>query len=68
MILAAHEATITNAVEAGNAASHRGYTPTVAQRDDVLEIVEQALRDRYLIQAASRRLKGAVPGRNRQDP
>lgn len=67
MISAAHEDVVMSAVKAGHAASHRGYMPTATQLADVLEIVEHALKDHYVIQAASRRLKGAVPGREGED-
>lgn len=58
--------TISSAVEAGHAASHRGYRPTKEQFDDVLEIVEHALKERYVLQGASRRLNGIVPKRGKR--
>jgi hypothetical protein len=55
--------TISAAVEAGHAVSHRGFVPSVAQLFDVLEIVEHALRDRYIVAETSRRLGKSVPPR-----
>lgn len=54
---------INVAVEAGNAASHRGFRPTPEQFFDVLEIVEHALKDYYVIGKLSSRLTSAVPPR-----
>ena len=55
------------AVEAGNAVSHRGYRPTAQQVFDVLEIVEHALRDRYVIGGTSIRLAASVPLRAKRN-
>ncbi|MEE9128813.1 MAG: DUF4145 domain-containing protein [Phycisphaerales bacterium] len=65
MITPLQKTVITTAVEVGHAASHRGFIPTIEQLEDVLEIVEHALKDRYVIQAPSDRLKGAVPRREK---
>lgn len=53
--------TIVAAVEIGHAASHRGYHPTTDQVIDVLDIVEHALVDGYVIGQASARLNASIP-------
>ncbi len=53
--------TIETAVEIGHAASHRGYHPTTEQLSLVLDIVEHALVDRYIIGKASSRLTTSIP-------
>jgi hypothetical protein len=53
--------TIEAAVEVGHAASHRGFHPTIEQVFDVLDIVEHALVDGYVIGQASSRLNASVP-------
>ena len=55
--------TIYAAVDAGNAASHRGFKPTESQLSDVLDIVEHALMSHYVLAASSGRLKSVVPPR-----
>lgn len=64
-ISAAQNDAITIAVDAGHAALHRGFVPTLEQLEDVLEIVEHTLKDRYVMQKASDRLKIAVPKREK---
>jgi hypothetical protein len=54
---------ISAAIDAGNAASHRGFRPTVSQLDDALDIVEHTLMNQYVLAAASGRLKKSVPPR-----
>lgn len=54
---------ISAAVDAGHAASHRGYTPADGDLFRVLDIVEHALKDRYVMQEASRQLRDTVPPR-----
>lgn len=58
--------TITAAVEAGHAASHRGFLPTVDLLFDVFDIVEHALKDRYVLTKASHRLGTSIPLRNQR--
>ena len=60
MIDATQHDVIADAVDAGHAASHRGFVPTFEQLKDVLVIVEYALKDRYVTQQASDRLKVAT--------
>ena len=55
--------TISAAVDAGSAASHRGFTPTESQLSDVLDIVEHTLMGHYVLAASSGRLKSEVPPR-----
>jgi Domain of unknown function (DUF4145) len=55
--------TIESAVEAGHAASHRGFRPSVQQVTDTLEIVEHALADKYVIGPTSSRLSASIPPR-----
>ena len=57
--------TIVVALEAGHAASHRGFTPTTQQLWLVLDIVEHALNDRYIIPDTSRILAGDIPQRQK---
>ncbi len=52
---------ISAAIDAGNAASHRGFKPTASQLDDALDIVEHALMNQYVLAASSGRLKKSVP-------
>lgn len=65
MIDATQHDVIAAAVDAGHTASHRGFVPTFEQLEDVLVIVEYALKDRYVTQNASDRLKVAVPKREK---
>jgi hypothetical protein len=60
----AQKDTISSAVDAGNAASHRGFRPTGRQLSDVLDIVEHALMGHYVLAASSGRLKNEVPPRS----
>jgi hypothetical protein len=55
--------TINTAIEAGHAATHRGFRPTEEQLYDVLDIVEHALMGQYALAETSGRLKKSVPGR-----
>lgn len=55
---------ITAAVEAGHAASHRGFRPNPGAVFDVLDIVEHALRDRYVLHETSNRLGKIIPPRS----
>jgi len=55
--------TIHAAVDAGSAASHRGFRPTESQLSAVLDIVEHALMGHYVLAASSGRLKNEVPPR-----
>ena len=65
MLDATQHGVIADAIDAGHAASHRGFVPTFEQLEDVLVIVEYALKDRYVTQKASDRLKDAVPKREK---
>jgi hypothetical protein len=57
---------IEAALEAGHAASHRGFSPSLEQLRDLLDIVEHALRGVYALPAASQRLTASVPPRQRK--
>lgn len=59
----AEKETVYSAIDAGNAASHRGFIPTHSQLDDVLDIVEHALMSKYVLASVSGRLKSSVPPR-----
>jgi hypothetical protein len=50
-------------IDAGNAAAHRGWTPTREILDDVITEVEHQLRDWFIRDAAVSRVRGAVPSR-----
>ena len=60
----AQKDTIYAAVDAGNAASHRGFRPTERQLSDVLDIVEHTLMGQYVLATSSGRLKSEVPPRS----
>lgn len=65
LIGASQKTKLAIAIEAGSAASHRGFAPTLSQVEDVLEIVETNLKDRYVVQAASDRLREKIPQRRK---
>lgn len=56
---------ISTAIEAGHAASHRGFRPSVDQLNDVLDIVEHTLHERYVLTETTQRLDGYVPPRRK---
>lgn len=51
------------ALEAGNAASHRGHCPTAKQLDQVMDIVESILQQIYVLPNAASELKKSTPPR-----
>ena len=55
--------TLEAAILAGNAAAHRGFTPSEQQIEDVLGIVEHLLQGRYVWGQAATRLRSQVPRR-----
>ncbi len=55
--------TLQAAIEAGNAAAHRGFTPNEQQIEDVLGIVEHLIEGLYILSPRSDRLRGQVPPR-----
>ncbi len=60
--------TIEAAIDAGHAASHRGFRPTAEQVSDVLDIVEHTLIGSYILALTSSRLAAAVPPRAKGTP
>jgi hypothetical protein len=54
------------AVEAGNAAAHRGFFPTEEHAHGVVEIVEHVVSSLYVLKAAAKGLKKATPKRRRR--
>jgi hypothetical protein len=63
------------ALDAGNAAAHRGFQPSKEQLNHVMDIVENVLQAVYVLQGAAaelrkttprRRLKGGIPSRETQ--
>ena len=53
------------ALEAGNAASHRGHCPTAQRLNDVMDIVESILHQMYVLPHASAKLKKSTPRRKK---
>jgi hypothetical protein len=49
------------AVEAGHAATHRGYAPEAENVNQVMDIVEHLIEAIYVLGGAAKRLKKAVP-------
>ena len=64
-LASAEKTTLEAAIEAGNAAAHRGFIPNEQQIEDVLGIVEHLLMGRYVLGQAATRLRSQVPGRTR---
>ena len=54
---------LESALDAGNAATHRGYQPATADVDAVIDIVENLLQASYHLESLSERLKDATPKR-----
>jgi hypothetical protein len=65
MLTPTQRQTVGAAVEAGNAATHRGFRPTHEQVLDALDIVEHALCDNFVMGAASNRLAASIPPRSK---
>jgi hypothetical protein len=53
------------ALDAGNAATHRGHCPTAKQLDQVMDIVENVLQQIYVLPNAAKELKMATPPRKK---
>lgn len=53
------------ALDAGNAATHRGYTPESEDINHVMDIIENLLQAVYALERAAQRLKRSTPPRNR---
>jgi hypothetical protein len=51
------------ALDAGNAAAHRGYTPTVKNVHSVMDIVENLVHSTYVLEAAAKEIKKDTPPR-----
>jgi hypothetical protein len=54
------------AVEAGNAAAHRGFFPKAADAQQVLEIVEHLVSSLYVLKPAAKGLKMVTPKQRRR--
>lgn len=52
------------ALEAGHAATHRGYEPTVDEINRVMDIIENLLQAVYVLKDAADKLKKATPKRS----
>jgi hypothetical protein len=53
------------ALDAGNAASHRGHCPTAKQLDQVMDIVENVIQQIYVLPNAAAELKKSTPPRKK---
>ena len=53
------------ALDAGNAAAHRGYKPTIDQLNSVMDIVENILQTVYHLEDVAKEIKKATPPRNK---
>lgn len=53
------------ALEAGNAAAHRGHCPTAQQLNQVMDIVESILNQIYILPHAAAELKKSTPPRKK---
>jgi hypothetical protein len=53
------------ALEAGNAAAHRGYCPTAKELNNVMDIVESIMHQIYVLPHASAALKKSTPLRKK---
>lgn len=51
------------ALDAGNAAAHRGYSPNINQLNHVMDIVENLLQAVYVLHGAAEELKKSTPQR-----
>jgi Domain of unknown function (DUF4145) len=58
------ESVLNVALEAGNAASHRGYQPSSEDLNHVIDIVENLLQS-YALEKASNSVKGKIPTRSK---
>ena len=56
------------ALDAGNAASHRGYQPTADDLNAVMDIVENLLQAVYHLESLADRLKRTTPTRGKAKP
>ncbi len=65
-ITGAQERTLANALELGHAAAHRGHIPTHKGIALLRDIVEHLLKQLYLHEPASEKLRKGVPARRRQ--
>lgn len=57
---------LSAALDAGNAAAHRGYYPTSEQLDHVMDIVENLLQAVYVLKDAAAELRKTTPQRIRK--
>ncbi|MGO9269839.1 MAG: DUF4145 domain-containing protein [Terriglobia bacterium] len=60
--------TLYAALEVGNAAAHRGYAPSQADVEAVMDIVENMLQAVYVFPDAAEKLKKSTPPRRRRKP
>lgn len=58
-----HKTILEAAIDAGSAATHRGFTPNEQQIRGVLGIVEHLLQGFYVLRSLSSRLQGQIPPR-----
>jgi hypothetical protein len=56
------------ALDAGNAAAHRGYQPKKEHLDHVMDIVENVLQAVYILEEAADELKKSTPARKHKAP
>jgi hypothetical protein len=56
---------LETALEAGHAASHRGYQPTIDTLNHVMDIVEHLLQSQYVLPAEAAKVAESTPTRPR---
>ena len=56
---------ITAALEAGSAAAHRGHAASVAEVNQVMDIVENLLQAVHVLESSAAELKNSTPPRER---
>jgi len=59
---------LKTALDAGNAAAHRGYVPTEKTENSVMDIVENLLEATYVLEEVATDLKKTIPPRPPRPP
>jgi len=67
-ITPAHRKVLAAAIDAGNAAAHRGYRPDKDQLDLVLDIVEHLIQLLYVLESNAKDLAKKTPQRGGSKP
>lgn len=54
-------------IDAGHAASHRGYRPPREHLETILDTIENLLHRKFVLQSAAAEIRAATPGRAKRD-